>query len=71
MEHLQTKQKLASIDEKVNTLDQMLKKFFPLSPPHGATENRPEAKDLYVRKRRSVTTSLQSLENRVKVLETR
>jgi len=71
MEHLQTKQTLAAIDEKVNRLDQTLKMVFPSSPPHGARENRRDAKDLHVRKRKSVTTSLQSLEKRLKVLEMR
>jgi len=71
MEHLQAKQTLAAIDEKVNTLDQTLKMVFPSSPPHGARKNRPDAKDLHVRKRKSVTISLQSLEKRMKVLEMR
>ena len=71
MEHLQAKQTLAAIDEKVNRLDQTLKMVFPSSPPHGARKNRPDAKDLHVRKRRSVTISLQSLEKRMKVLEMR
>ena len=71
MDHLQTKQRLAAIDEKVDTLDLNLKKLFPSSPPHGARENRPDTKDLYVRKRRAVTISLKSLEKRLKVLESR
>ena len=69
MDHLQTKQRLAAIDEKVNTLELTPKQVFPSS--YGARKNRPDAEDLHVRLRRAVTISLQSLEKRLKVLEIR
>ena len=72
MDHLQTKQRLAAIDEKINTFGLTPKKPCPSSSPHTvATDVRLDAGDLHVRLRRTVTISLQSLEKRLKVLETR
>ena len=72
MDHLQTKQRLAAMDEKMNTFELTPKKPFPSSPPHTAAGDvRLDAEDLHVRLKRAVTVSLQNLEKRLKVLETR
>jgi len=65
MGHLQTMQRLAAIDEKVNALELTLKKL-PSSPTYEANQNRLTdlaERDLHVRLRRTVTISLQSLES--------
>ena len=72
MDHLQTKQRLAAMDEKMNTFELSLKKPLPSRPPHTtARDDRLDGEDLHVRLRRAVTVSLQSLEKRLRVLETR
>ena len=72
MDHLQTKQRLAAMDKKMNTFELTLKKPLPSRPPHTtARDDRLDGEDLHVRLRRAVTISLQSLEKRLKVLETR
>ena len=66
------KQKLATIDEKVTSLELATKSFFPSSPPQNeAKDTKRGFKDLHVRLRRTVPLSLQSLEKRLKVLEIR
>ena len=77
LDHLQTKERLAVIDDKMNTFELTLKKVFPTSPTHTASEdNRLDAagsEGLHVRLRRALTStvSLQSLEKRLNVLEFR
>ena len=76
-DYLQTKERLAVIDDKMNAFELTLKKVFPTSPTHTASEdNRLDAagsEGLHVRLRRALTStvSLQSLEKRLNVLEFR
>ena len=65
MDHLEMKQRLAEIERATP------KKLFTTSQPQAARSDKLDADDLHVRLRRAVTVSLQSLEKRLKVLETR
>ena len=66
------KQKWATIDEKVTSLELATKSFVPSSPPQNeAKDTKRGFKDLHERLRRTVALSLQSLEKRLKVLEMR
>ena len=65
MDHLAMKQRLAEIERAPP------KKLFTRSQPQAARSDKLDADDLHVRLRRAVTVSLQSLEKRLKVLETR
>ena len=77
LDHLQTKERLAVIDDKMSAFEFTLQKVFPTSPTHTASEdNKLDAEGsegLHVRLRRklSSTASLQSLEKRLNVLEFR
>lgn len=66
------KQKLATMDKKMSSLELATKSFVPSSSPHNkAKDTKHGFKDLHVRLRRAVALSLQSLEKRLKVLEIR
>ena len=69
MDHLEMKQKLATMDEKMTSFELATKSFVPSSPPQN--EAKHGFKDLHVRLRRAVALSLQSLEKRLKVIEIR
>ena len=72
MDHLEMKQKWATMDGKVTSLELATKSLVPSSPPQNeAKDNKHGFKDLHVRLRRIVALSLQSLEKRLKVLEIR
>ena len=71
LDYLHMKQKLAAIDDKMHAFELTLSKVFPTTPSHTHRDNKLAAESLHVRSRRAVTPSLQSLEKRLKVLETR
>ena len=75
LNHLEMKQKLAAMDEKVNAIELTVEKFFTTSSPHnqGGDKNRLDTgTSLPVRRsKRAATVSLQNLDKRVKVLEIR
>ena len=74
LNHLEMKQKLAAMDEKVNAIELTVEKFFATSSPHNKAgdKNRLDTGSLPVRRsKRAATVSLQNLDKRVKVLEIR
>ena len=77
LDHLETKERLAVIDDKMSAFELTLKKVFPTSPTHTASEDNgldaEGSEGLHVRLRRALTStvSLQSLEKRLNVLELR
>lgn len=75
VDHLQTKKRLATIEEKMNTFELTQKQLFTPSPKHKAatyTERDTDSTELFhMRSRRVTTLSFQNLEERVKVLEVR
>ena len=78
LNHLEMKQKLAAMDEKVNAIGQTRKqtveKFFATRSPHNKArdKNRMDTGSLPVRRsKRAAIISLQNLDKRVKVLEKR
>ena len=75
LNHLEMKQKLAAMDERVNAIELTVVKFFATISPHNQAgdKNRLDTgTSLPVRRsKRAATVSLQNLDKRVKVLETR
>ena len=74
MDHLQMKQKLSTIDEKMTSLELATKRsFFPSSSPQNeAKDTKHGLKDsVHVRLKRTVALNLQSLGKRLKILEIR
>lgn len=74
LNHLEMKQKLSAMNEKVNAIELTVEKFFATSSLHNKAgdKNRLDAGSLPVgRSKRAATVSLQNLDKRVKVLETR
>jgi len=71
LEQQHTKQRLTSLEDKMITKE-MLKKFFPASQSNSADNHeRLDDKALFVREKRALALSLESLEKRLKVLEFR
>ena len=73
LNHLEMKQNLATMDEKVNAIELTVEKL-ATSPPHNKAgeKNRLDTGSLPVRRsKRAATVSLQNLDKRVKVLEIR
>ena len=72
LEQQQMKQRLAAIDDEMNTFERSLKKAFPTRQNNGDEQDeRLDAKALLVREKRALALSLESLEKRLKVLEFR
>jgi len=64
LEQQKMKQRLTAIDDKMNTFEQTLQY-------NSDKDKRFDAKGLFVRKKRALALSLESLEQRLKVLEFR
>ena len=64
LEQQKMKQRLTAIDDKMNTFERTLQY-------NNDKDERLDAKALFVREKRAVALSLESLENRLKVLEFR
>ena len=73
LEQRQLKQSLAAINDKTDKMitEEMLKKFFSANRLHNDTDERLDEKALLLRRKRAMALSLESLEKRLKVLETR
>ena len=74
LNHLEMKQKLAAMDEKVNAIELTVEKFFATISPHTRVGNKNglDTEGLPVRRsKRAAIVSLQNLDKRVKVLVTR
>lgn len=67
------KQSLAAINDKTDNMitEETLKKFFSANRLHNDTDERLDEKALLLRRKRAMALSLESLEKRLKVLETR
>ncbi|KAL9974409.1 hypothetical protein ACROYT_G011435 [Oculina patagonica] len=70
LEQQQMKQRLAAIDDNMNTFESTLTKLFP-ARQYNSKDERRDARALLVRKKRAQALSLTSLEKRLKVLEFR
>ena len=71
LEQQHTKQRLIELEDKMITKE-TLKKFFPASQSNSADKHeRLHGKALFVREKRTLALSLESLEKRLKVLEFR
>ena len=71
VDHIQMKQRLTLIDDKIDTVEQKFKELFPTSHYNKARDGRLDAEGLLVRKKRAQSLSLERLEKRLKVLEFR
>ena len=71
LEHQHTKQRLTALEDKMIT-EETLKKFFPAIQINSSDKDgRLDSKALLAREKRAPTSSIESLEKRVKVLEFR
>lgn len=73
LEQRQMKQSLAAINVKTDRTitEETLKKFFSANRLHNNTDERLDERALLLRRKRALALSLESLEKRLKVLETR